>query len=1211
MGERAQVRVGRPGRWIDRAGLALGLLCTGILWLVIGLRIDGEFRHASAVAHRTTSTLARTLEAEVAGRLRTLDTILRYGRVLRAADPAGFSVPAWIGQDPDGDIVQAGVIGPDGNLREALTGALREPVFLGDRPHIASLLAEPAPDRLVISAPLVGRTTGRESINLVRPLLDAGGGFAGVLYLSVDTASFSRLYRRLDLPDGVIGLIGLDGVVRARVPGPDRLIGAQIPEEVLASLRGAGAESSRRARSPLDGVERFSTLRRVEGYPLAVSVAVAADKVLAGARRERLELIGLGCLVTLLIGIVWLGFSRRRQAERMFRAQLEASLAHVGPGVMMLDPAGRVAVINPQVAGLLDLPPGLAVPGRPVSEIVAWQEQAGEFGGDPAPLTHVSSFGGPGTPPFVTERTRPDGTILQIRTAYVGDGSHVRTFTDVTEARRSAAAIAAARDRALAAEAALAAALENVPHGVILVGTDNRVQIVNGAAVDLIGLPRDVLRPGIDLEEVLRRQVEAGEIDPDETAIAQTWAAIRARSGALPYERVKPDGRAIEVRTTFLADGRFIRTYTDVTARHAALRAEAAARDEALASRAALAAAFEKVPHGVLLVGADQKVQIINRIALELMALPPELARPGADVREILRFQLERGDLAEVPRVTQAAQAAIEGEEPPLADYERRTPDGRVVEVRTTHVGDGRIIRTFTDVTDRHAALRTQESSRAALEAAFENAPLGIALIGADRRLQFVNRTAIELLDLPAALARPGTDAADILRMQLARGDLDAMPDLARRAAGPLDRLPHDHPPYERRTRDGRMMEVRARVLPDERVVRTLTDVTERHAALRAQETARIAAEAAVRSRTEFLAVVSHELRTPLNAVIGLSELLLARGPRPEQVDDLRMVAEAGRHLLALVDDILDVTRLERGRAPLREERFELRSTLEAMAALAAPRAAAKGLAFRATLDPMVPAMALGDQDRLRQVLLKLLDNAVKFTETGSVTLGAAVEQAEGDALLRLTVADTGIGIPREAEARLFEPFAQADSSAARRFGGLGLGLAVCRLLLESMGGTIAVESLPGAGSTFRVAMPLRLPPEDQPAPARAGLRVLVAEDVATNRAVALALLKRLGHEAEAVEDGAAAVAAVQARPYDLVLMDIMMPGMDGIEGTRAIRALPGPAGQVPIIAVTAHDSEETERACREAGMNRFESKPLEAERLRAAIDAVLPAWAA
>ena len=279
----------------------------------------------------------------------------------------------------------------------------------------------------------------------------------------------------------------------------------------------------------------------------------------------------------------------------------------------------------------------------------------------------------------------------------------------------------------------------------------------------------------------------------------------------------------------------------------------------------------------MLLIGADQRVQVINAIAAELIELPPELARPGAALRDILAFQLERGDFAATPAVAAAARASLDGPEPPLPDYERRLRDGRVVDVRTTRLPDGRIIRTFTDVTARHLALQAEaaardqaEAAQAALAAAFENAPLGILLVGAARQVEFINGIAVDLLDLPPELARPGTPALDILQLQLAhapsrwstaspascstcrrswrgRGRISTRscgrssraaispPCRMRRGRPRASLLPGagEHPPYVRPLPDGRMLEVRVRFLADGRSVRTFTDVTARRAAAR------------------------------------------------------------------------------------------------------------------------------------------------------------------------------------------------------------------------------------------------------------------------------------------------------------------------------------------------------------------------------------------
>ncbi len=405
-----------------------------------------------------------------------------------------------------------------------------------------------------------------------------------------------------------------------------------------------------------------------------------------------------------------------------------------------------------------------------------------------------------------------------------------------------------------------------------------------------------------------------------------------------------------------------------------------------------------------------------------------------------------------------------------------------MLEIRVDNLPGGGFVRSWTDVTEARraaaaiAAARDEAlAARAALGVAFENAPLGIILMGADRRVEVINSLAIDLLDLPRELTLPGTPGVDILQMQMARGDLEGIPDLERAARDAIDQGTEFAQAYIRPTRDGRMMEIRGRRLPDGRVIRTYADISGRHAALREQQAARAAAEAALRSRSEFLATVSHELRTPLNAVIGFAEVLLQQQPSPAQAGSLREIEAAGRQLLGLVNDLLDVARLERGRLTLRETAFDLAGTLREVAAPAALRAAARGLGFTLDLDPALPAQAFGDADRLRQVLVKLLDNAVKFTSAGDIALAATV-LAEDTAGWRLGIAvtDTGIGIPAETHGRLFDPFVQADASSARRYNGAGLGLAVARMVVEAMGGTIAVDSAPGRGSTFRIEVPLR-----------------------------------------------------------------------------------------------------------------------------------------
>jgi PAS domain S-box-containing protein len=651
-----------------------------------------------------------------------------------------------------------------------------------------------------------------------------------------------------------------------------------------------------------------------------------------------------------------------------------------------------------------------------------------------------------------------------------------------------------------------------------------------------------------------------------------------------------------------------------------------------------LLSALDTLAGGLIIIDAEQIIVAANKLAVTLLDIPESLVKPGSRFRDFARFAAERGDYGEgdVDENYNRVMSVLDHLEP--YELTRRRPDGVILEINGNPIPGGGFVTRFRDVTaelQQEADLADATRSSQRFKRFFELSQEMMGIAGKDGRLHTMNSAWTKHLGWTSEElgAKPFIDfvsTEDRATVMAALNDLHSGKNAAEFAVR-----------FTGKIGDDRWLEWHVAPDSDGQLFCVVHDVNDRRHYQHDLEQARAAAEAAASSKADFLATMSHEIRTPMNGIIGMANLLLDTDLEAEQRHYAESVVDSGEALLAIIDDILDISKMEAGKLEIDEQDFSIEKVVGSVIDVVKPRAMEKRLELATFVAPEVASWVRGDSGKLRQILVNLLGNAIKFTDAGAVSVRITIDdEQDQEQHLRFEVKDTGIGIPDRAHSHLFMRYSQADASTNQKYGGTGLGLSICKQLTEMMGGNIGFESEADVGSTFWFTLSLRRsqPPEEETtsiedvaeppmkdtlpmaeteiSPAKRpdaseaakpnNLRVLLVEDNAVNQMLAMAILKKAGHRVDLATDGVEAVESVSNNIYDVVLMDIQMPNMDGLEATRRIRAMDDAIkANVYIVAITANALLGDRETCLSAGMNDYLPKPIDQKRLLGALEVV------
>ncbi len=812
------------------------------------------------------------------------------------------------------------------------------------------------------------------------------------------------------------------------------------------------------------------------------------------------------------------------------------------------------------------------------------------------------------------DTSSPDGSLTALDTFYLLLGSMASCAILLLTwlLWRSTRLLVLKSEEAETARLQLRDAIEAVPEGFVLYDVEDRLAIMNESYRLLYARSSHSMRVGATFEEIIREGAKSGQyvgVEPNdvEDFVRQRMELHRNPSG--PFEQQIDGGRWIRIEEKRTTAGGIVGFRSDIT--------ELKQRELALARQTALlSTTLEHMGEGLSVVDGEGRIVAYNSQFVTLLDIPQSAEIDGSLLKDVLAIFGQNGHVSSAQLIRDADEAFTISVAIPGKLVEWISNDGRVIELRSTALPDGGTVTLYNDVTeDREAELRIRASE--ALKSAMIATALDAIIITDEYGgiLEF-NAAAEQIF---------GWRASEVLGRVI--GDIIVPERLrAQHKAGMKRYL---------QTREqkiiGQRLEVPAidklgREFPAELTVAAIAaggrmrfsayvrDISTRKQAEREALAAREAAEAASKAKTEFLAMVSHEFRTPMNGIVGLSGLLRTSELDVRQSQYLEGIEESARRLMVLTTDILDFSRIESGRLEIVPTTFDIHALLSLASETTRALAGSKPVVVNTELGRQVPRVVVGDANRLGQVLSNLLSNSAKFIERGSIVLRAdAQPDASGNsAVLRIEVRDTGPGIPTDSQERLFTPFEQGRAAVAKQHGGSGLGLAICARLMSLMGGRIGFSSEEGVGSTFWLELSLPIGKAEDIAaladaaplpPSGPSLNVLVAEDTPTSQFVARAMLEKLGHRVDIASDGAEALKFASELQFDLILMDLQMPVMGGIEATSRIRDLPGDAGKVPIISLSAQVLPAMRDESEAVGMAGHLSKPITLESLAAAIE--------